>query len=232
MIPRQATIASAAKTISASSFYGMLTEPERTQLHGSAVMRRCAKRSRMVTPAASVKILLSGWAKSTSSTSKRTEVVLSIYGPGDLVGCDTLIPHDQSHPETVTALAPCIFLTLPFDCFSSLLDRSRNMAASFRRIMELRVLAAEEQKKLRVCPPAEQLAHVLLSLANQHGVQAPDGITIPVELSQEELAGMMGVSRSTVARGLKELREEKILNTGYRRITIAALGSLQAIVGT
>jgi len=230
-MPPQATIAGAAKTIAAGSFYGMLADTDRDQLHSWGIVQTCAPGSELMLegdPAASVTILVRGWAKSAFTAAARTEVVLRIYGPGDLFGSEATF-QGQRYPETVTALVPCRVLTLPGFSFAELLSENRNMARTFRHVLGWRALAAEEQTKSRFRSPAGRLARVLLDLAARHGVEAPDGITIPVELSQEELAGMIGVSRSTVARVLRNLRLQGMVHTGYRRITVTALKPLQAI---
>ncbi len=84
----------------------------------------------------------------------------------------------------------------PGSRFAGLLSGSSNLASAFRHATGGRIQAAGEQATSVFRPPAGRLVRVLLDLAGRHGVQAPDGITIPVGLSQAELAGMIGVSRS------------------------------------
>lgn len=226
-----ATIAGAAETFAGSSFYGMLAEPDRAHLRNSGSMHVCAPGSRLMIeggPAANVTVLVRGWAKSAVATAARREVILHIYGPGDLFGSEAILL-GQSCPETVTARGRCLFLVFPGDRFAELLSENRNMARAFRHAMEVRAQASEDRVKSSFYTPARRLALVLLGLGARHGVQAPDGITIAVEFSQEELAGMIGVSRSSAARVLRNLRLQGIVHTGYRRITLAAVGALEAI---
>jgi CRP/FNR family cyclic AMP-dependent transcriptional regulator len=230
-MPRHATIADAAQAIAESSFYGRLTEADRAQLRGCCIKQTYAPGSELMlegTPAYSAAILVRGWAISVFTTEIATEMALRIYGPGDLFGSEAMF-QDQRCPETVTALVPCVALMIPGPRFAELLSRSRNLASAFRHIMGWRALAADEQAKSRYYSPANRLAGVLVNLADRHGVQAPDGITIPVELSQEQLGGLIGASRSTVARVLRHLRRQGIVHTGYRRITVTALQPLQTI---
>jgi len=70
-------------------------------------------------------------------------------------------------------------------------------------------------------------AVVLLDLAARAGAGMPDGITIPVDLSQEDLASLPGASRSVVARMLHTLRVPGLIRTGYRSITITNQGQLR-----
>ncbi len=226
-----ATIAGAARTVAGSSFYGMLTEADRALLRGQGAMKTYLPESELMlegSPAACVTILVRGWAKSSFTAVTGRRIVLRIYGPGDLFGSEA-ISDDRRCPETVTAMVPCLALTLPGSCFAEMLSSNSHLAGAFRYLMGCRTQAAEEQAKAVFRSPGGRLARVLLDLADRHGVQAPDGITIPVELSQAELAGMIGVSRSTVARALSNLRRQGIIHTGYRRITVTALKPLRAI---
>jgi CRP/FNR family transcriptional regulator, cyclic AMP receptor protein len=92
-----------------------------------------------------------------------------------------------------------------------------------------RALAADEQMKLRHAPADVRLARVLVDLADRADGQAPDGINVPVELPQEDLASLISSSRSTVARTLRSLRRQSLIRTGYRSITITAPQQLRRI---
>jgi CRP-like cAMP-binding protein len=69
-------------------------------------------------------------------------------------------------------------------------------------------------------PPGVRLARLLRDLADRAGTETPDGISIPLDLSQEDLASLLGTSRSTVARMLHTLQERGLIRTGYRNVTI------------
>jgi CRP/FNR family transcriptional regulator, cyclic AMP receptor protein len=232
-MPRQATIASAASAIGENSFYGMLTEADRAQLLKRGATQLCARKSVLMREddrATNVTILLRGWVRSAFTAATGANVAQRIYGPGELFGSEAIFS-DQNCTETVTALAPCLTLGLSGGLFNELILKNSNIADKFHHVMGQRAQAAEDQAKLRFCPPSERLARILLDLADRHGVQAPDGITIPIEVPQEDLAGIIGVSRSTAARVLRCLRDRQVVNTGYRRTTIISLAELKKIAG-
>jgi len=135
----------------------------------------------------------------------------------------------QHYSESITALVSCASLTVPAVRFAALLARSPAVSNALSYVMLRRAQMADELAKARYYPPEIRLARALLDLADRHGVRAPDGITIPVELSQEELAGLIEASRSTIARALSSLREHGLIHTGYRRITITSLKQLRVL---
>jgi CRP-like cAMP-binding protein len=206
-----------------SSFYGMLTAEERARLSHTQAAARAYRPGYMLMmengQSLQVSVLLTGWAKATFITAGGEEVVLRIYGPGDLFGGEAALGN-LPRSETVTALTSCNALLLPAPRFTDLLTRDPGIARAFNLAMLQRAQGADEQIKLRHAPVAVRMARVLLDLARRAGTETPDGITIPVDLSQEDLASWLGTSRSTVARMLHSLRDQGLIRTGYRSITV------------
>jgi len=180
-----------------------------------------------------VVVLVAGWAKAACVTGGGEEVVLRVYGPGDVFGAEAALGGDGPRPETVTALGECVALLVPAPRFADLVDDdSAGISRAFSAAMLDRARAADEQARLRHAEPALRLARVLHGLAGRAGAPAPGGGTaIPVELSQEDLASMLGASRSTVARTLRVLRDRGVISTGYRAVTVTDPAALRALAG-
>jgi len=66
----------------------------------------------------------------------------------------------------------------------------------------------------------ERLKELLLRFCKNHGKPTPDGIKLEINLSQEELAEMISVSRRTLTRVLMELKSLGIIRCGYRSIIV------------
>lgn len=215
------------------SFYEGLAQHERDQLREIAITRRYQPGHQLVmenAPGSSgVMILLDGWAKATSITADEEEdAVLRIYGPGDLFGAEAALA-GLPQSETVTTLARCAALMLPPRRFADLLSRRPGIAYAFGLAMLHRAQAADDQVRLRHGSADFRLARVLLDLARRVGTRAPDGLAIPVDLTQDDLARMLGLSRSTIARALNSLRQQGVIRTGYRAITITDVATLREI---
>jgi CRP-like cAMP-binding protein len=78
---------------------------------------------------------------------------------------------------------------------------------------------------------SQRLAGLLLDLAEQGGDSSDDALMTILPLSQEELASLIGASRSTVARALSNWRSRRIVRTHQRNITIIDPTGLQRIAG-
>jgi CRP/FNR family transcriptional regulator, cyclic AMP receptor protein len=74
-----------------------------------------------------------------------------------------------------------------------------------------------------------RLARLLVEMATACGRRTEEGLTIAVPLSQPELATMIGVSEATVQKVLRDLRERRLVRTGYRRLTLVDVPALRAI---
>jgi CRP-like cAMP-binding protein len=69
-------------------------------------------------------------------------------------------------------------------------------------------------------PADARLAFILTELAGRNGRQSGRGVEIELGLSQEDLAGMVGLSRQSLAKLLGRLRREGVLATRYAGLTI------------
>jgi CRP-like cAMP-binding protein len=216
-----------------ASFYEKLAPAERKELQYSCRGRTYRRGDRLAAegwPAGSVDvtILLGGWAKASAVTPGGTEVLLRLYGPGDLIGGEAVIS-GQAWSESVTALTQLRCLMIPAIRFTDMLVRSPGIDRSFRETLVQRVLAADQQIKDRLYPAETRLARLLAKLAHRSGTETPEGTLIPLEFSQEDLASWIGVSRAAVARILGQLRQQDVVITGYRQVIITDLQKLHKI---
>ena len=77
---------------------------------------------------------------------------------------------------------------------------------------------------LRTRKSADRLAAILAVLASNFGApmqgQAPDGHALTIDVSQDDLANMANLSRSSVGRILDALEAKAIIGRSYRLLTI------------
>jgi hypothetical protein len=78
--------------------------------------------------------------------------------------------------------------------------------------------------------PTNRVAALLLELAVRHGKPTSEGIEIRPPATQQELASTVAISRESLTRVLRELRERGLISTGRRRVTIHRMTELQRLV--
>ena len=76
----------------------------------------------------------------------------------------------------------------------------------------------------------QRLARYLLAAAGHSGLRTDRGIQLLRAPTHQELANLVGASRETVTRALGKMRDEGLLELGYRRITILDRDRLAASV--
>jgi CRP-like cAMP-binding protein len=111
--------------------------------------------------------------------------LFDLLGPGDAIGA----LGERPAPWTATALRPARLLPIRGDAADAA------VAMSLRRAT---AVAAD----LAWCGVTERIERRLLDLAARIGRPAPGGTLIPVRLTQDDLASMVGATRETVNRAL------------------------------
>jgi CRP/FNR family transcriptional regulator len=77
---------------------------------------------------------------------------------------------------------------------------------------------------------AEKLAHLLLSWATENGKPVDNGTRLQLLMTHEDISQLIGTSRETVTRLLKEFREKNIVSIKGSSLTIHNKQALEALV--
>jgi len=173
-----------------------------------------------------VVILETGVAKAVMTSEDGNEVVLALRGPGDILGELAAIGGGR-RSASVTSVEPVTALVLGVDAFREFLGV--NASASFALLGALadRTLdASRRQAEFGSLDTRVRLARLIAELADTYGEPHGSGVRLRL-LSQDELAAMCAASREAVARALRTLRDEGLVETGRRSVTIADVERLR-----
>ncbi len=160
-----------------------------------------------------VYLVLDGYVKTTTVSISGKQCLLSIHSPGDLVGESCLL--NSEHYESATAMTPATLRRIPQSSLFKALD-DQDLYGDFLRLLTRRLCEQQQFITHLVTDNCEQrLAFALLRLARKIGVQQPGGrVVMTQRLTQEELAGMVGTTRSRVGFFLKNFRMRGMLEPG------------------
>jgi CRP/FNR family transcriptional regulator, cyclic AMP receptor protein len=216
-----------------SGFWGLLGGREQEALRAAAKPRAFQDGAMLCMegePSTHLFILLSGWVKVITVSGEGRESVVALRGDGDIVGEVAQVTGYRT--ATVRATGTVRTLIVAADQFGMFLDAHPNAARAYRRIMtEYERAAHESQRSQALSSGPRRLACLLLDLADQHGERINGGIATALPLSQEELASLIGSSRSTVTRALSDWRSRRVITTQQRHITILDQATLLRIAG-
>ena len=168
--------------------------------------------------------LTSGRIKVTRSESDGSELLLAVRGPGEVVGAIAVIDGGP-RSATVMALQRCVAYALPATRFRSIVDSYRLTDRLIRHVVERLREGEDLRSELAQLSAKCRVVAALLRFA------ACDGsATQVVEISQDELAGAIGLSRAAVAAELSELRQAGLVATGRRRLEVLDAIALRRIL--
>jgi CRP/FNR family transcriptional regulator, cyclic AMP receptor protein len=179
-------------------------------------------------PGGTLFMLLSGYAKVTA-TAIGGDVILALRGRGDIVGEFTVID-ERTRTATVTALGALTAIRVGRARFLEFCDRHpaanrkimQSLTDKLRRTSELRAVTRAAGSRAR-------LAQVMYEVAIGHGIPQRDGVIVMPPLTQADLGDLAGVAGSTVERVLKELRDEGIVLSRYRRTSVLNIEALRTM---
>jgi len=154
------------------------------------------------------------------------EVILSVLGDGDFFGEMSLID-DEPRSAHVIAMKDSQLLVLRRDDFQSRLEEQPKIALKLLRVLVQRLRRADEKiGGLVLLDVNGRVAQLLLDLAEESG-----GPRITRRLTHHTIAQMIGSSRETVSRAMRELVERGTIDVSRREITIKHPEALRTMAG-
>ena len=178
-------------------------------------------------PPRSLYVILGGWVKITVSNDRGDNAPIAARGPGEIIG-ELATISDTPRAAAITAITNVHALVIPSTRARVVLHRHPHISEELLRTTAIRL---QQSDRLRLesggTDFTHRLATVLVELALQCAPDAQPDTPINLPFPQEELASFARVSRSTLIRGLDELRKLQLVETARRRITIKSLRSLR-----
>jgi len=206
-------------------------------VHRFNAMRRRTKRRRGEwvfvhgDPADTIYFLQKGRIKITALSEDGHEVVHEIVGPGEIFGDTSTILHI---PRTTSAqtLESSVVCEIRQKDFESLLAMYPELALQLLKSVGLRLKKAEAHLLNVICNDVSTRVREALSnlIASESGTQMDQPVRI--NITQQDLANLIGASRQKTWRALKELETAGVLRLMYRSILVTAPHKLRTRVET
>lgn len=150
------------------------------------------------------------------------EVILGVLGPGEYFGELSLID-DRPRSAHVIAMEDSNLLVLRREDFRRRVESSPNVAWALLTELSRRLRRADDKiGGLVLLDVPGRIARLLLDLAEESGTDA-----IEKSLTHQTIAQMIGASRETVSRAMKEFQDAGWINVERRRIALANRAALE-----
>lgn len=154
------------------------------------------------------------------------EVILSILRGGDFFGEMSLID-DQPRSAHVIAIQDANLLVLRREEFQQLLAEMPSIALGLLKALSRRLRRADDKiGDLVLLDVNGRVSRVLLELADEN-----DGVTISRTVTHHTIAQMIGSSRETVSRTIRELADRGLIEVSRKAIAIRDRAALETVAG-
>ena len=213
-------------SLSAAARSLLLPLPEVTQLTS---LRRSTSLFSQGQPADSLYLIDEGMVKLTRTNSASGRIILGIFGPGQVVGEETLLDESEAfYYADAEVLSPSNVIRAPGRVLSSAtLQDAHFSAALYAAIIQQKVALAEKVELLCLHDVEYRILHYLAKLsalvpAHEEG----EGHQLPI--TQLELADLIGATRETTSTTLNQLERRGLVKLSRRLLTIPSPPALQA----
>ena len=159
------------------------------------------------------------------------ENLLAILGPGEMFGELSLFDPGP-RTATATAVTDATLVGVGHDDLQPWLTGRPEVAAHLLRALAQRLRRTNEaMADLVFSDVPGRVAKALLDLARRFGVQSEDGVHVTHDLTQEELAQLVGASRETVNKALADFASRGFLRLEARAVVLLDVERLSRRAG-
>jgi CRP/FNR family transcriptional regulator, cyclic AMP receptor protein len=165
-------------------------------------------------------VVLDGKIKLTRAAADGRENLLSVLGPGEMFGELSLFD-PRPRTSSASAITDATLAGLAHDALRAWLGNHPDVSIHMLRALARRLRRANDVvADLVFTDVPGRVAKNLLDLADRFGEQERDGLHVHHDLSQEELAQLVGASRETVNKALADFAARGWLQISARSVLI------------
>lgn len=173
--------------------------------------------------------VVSGFVKTVRSQADGRELIVEILGPGEIIEFPGLEGLERSQ-MAATALSAGEALRLPLPCYRQIFEQEPAFA---RQVIE-EMSARLEETRGRLVEVAgagvdARLARVWLHLSDRFGLTVTGGRRIPLVLTRQEIADLLGTALETAIRSMSRFAREHLITTEKDGFIVREHDRLQAL---
>lgn len=182
-------------------------------------------------PGGTLFLSLSGFFKAVTTGADGREMILSVMGPGEVLG-ELSVLDGQPRSASVVTIEPGELASIDRPALLGLMNSSPELAVGLIEVLARRVRVLTKRFEILSSQDVpERLAQVLLNLAEKHGEASGERVRIPVRLSQQDLANMVGATRESVNKQLRKWTKDGVLRRETGCVIISDVPALRIASG-
>ena len=179
-------------------------------------------------PADRIYFVIHGLVKIVKATGSR-DLILEILGPGEPVGAVAAFER-RPFPATAIAMESSSLLSIPEREFFQLLETRPEMTRSLLGGLTMRLMMLNKRLADMTGSVEVRAARLFLTLSERMGMPRGEQTFIPLPLSRQELADLLGTTLETTIRLMSRWQKENVVLTERDGFVIAQADQLRDAV--
>ena len=162
-------------------------------------------------PADRIHFVHIGRVKIVKSAGNR-DIILEILGPGEPVGAVAVFER-RPFPASAVTLEATGILSIPEREFFALLEKRPEMMRHLLAGLTQRLMMVNKRLADLTGSAEHRASRLFLTLADRVGLAGPNGVRIPLTLSRQEIADLIGTTLETAIRLMSRWQKEAVVLT-------------------
>jgi CRP/FNR family transcriptional regulator len=176
-------------------------------------------------PALFIHFLFVGRVKIVKAAQER-DLILEILGPGEPVGAVAVFER-RPFPASAVALEPCGVVSIPEREFFGLIGKRPEITRRLLAGLTLRLMALNRRLADMTGSVEYRAARLFATLAERAGQKRGDAIFVPIHLSRQEIADLVGTTIETAIRVMSRWQKDGLVETDKEGFLIRQIGALR-----
>jgi CRP/FNR family transcriptional regulator, nitrogen oxide reductase regulator len=156
------------------------------------------------------------------------DIIIEILGPGEPVGAVAAFER-RPFPATAVVIEPSGIVSIPEREFFQLLEGRPEMMRSLLGGLTIRLMMVNKRLADMTGSAESRAARAFLTLAERLGTPRGSGIFIPLALSRQEIADLLGTTLETAIRLMSRWQKEELVLTERAGFVIPAMVALRQV---
>lgn len=156
-------------------------------------------------------IILRGRVKVVKISESGEEIILAALNKGDFFGEMSLLD-GKPRSATVISIEDSELMLIKSNHFEKVIEKHPRIALKLLKELTVRLRKADELiGNLALMNVKGRIAGLFIQLAKEHGQKTKEGVLIKSRPTHQEIANMVGATRETVSRILKQLEDNNYI---------------------
>ncbi len=223
-VAQQRSLSEKLGLLSELALFAGLSDADIVAIGHATTMTHCIRGQQILSPddpPDRIHIVKKGRVRVFRITPDGKQLTLDIYEKGTILGDMGLLGQDRLPEAYAEAIDEGVICTITPDELRRLIERHPTIGLNIIRYLSRRLQSAERELEAMAYQRVDQrLARRLIDLAQRFGVKSPRGTLIAADLTQQELAEMIGTTRETLAHALGDFKRRGLLDTAHHQVLI------------